>query len=141
MFKLTILLLAFAQVLVTQAQTPCPLAADTTPKCETSDGSPVVSNCQQAVAQSAASGLICENINSASSACSTHVTVSTCKIDSCSAVHVSLAANPPDLTCCSDFLQKILDTCQSNSKVGGQIVPAGCLTGIDDALRVQFSHS
>src|SRR5262245_19574005 len=129
MFKLAILLLALAQALVTQAQSSCPLAADTSPKCETSNGSPLVSDCQQAVAQLAASGSACENTNSAGSACSTLVKVGTCKIDSCGAVHVSLLSNPPSPTLCSDFLQKILDTCQSNDKVGGQIEPAGCLEG------------
>ena len=147
MFKLAVILLASTQVLVSQAlvprllpTVPCATPDLTAPTCETSDGSPLVSDCQAAIAEIAST---CKNGNSVGSKCSTIVTHGTCKIDACGTT-TELA----DGVNCGGYLQSVLNSCQSNGKVGGFLKPASCNRKDGEDIpqaflpyKLQFSHS
>lgn len=106
-----------------------------TPKCETSDASPLVNDCQAAL------GLVsgtCRQRNSIGSACTTLVTVGTCKVDVCGYEGAELEAGIN----CGGYLQTLANDCHSNNRVGGYIRPQACnIKGKDQPYRLQFSHS
>lgn len=89
---------------------------DNTPAvCQTSDASPAVADCQQALDQLGSS--TCQNNNGGGSFCTTLVTVSSHKIDTCGNWEDELDAGVN----CGGYLQTILNSCQSTDGcIGGQ---------------------
>ncbi|KAI0750078.1 hypothetical protein C8Q80DRAFT_1353411 [Daedaleopsis nitida] len=113
---------------------------DATPSvCQTSGGSPLVSDCVQALKQLTGN---CEQSNDVGSHCKTQVKYGTCKIDACG----QDGAQIPDDVNCGGYLQTILNDCQSGGRVGGHLVPKICNVDYsypptDPDYWLQFSHS
>ncbi|KAI0750091.1 hypothetical protein C8Q80DRAFT_1120155 [Daedaleopsis nitida] len=120
---------------------------DTTPpKCETSGGSPLASDCVEALKR--LSGQCVQSNDSRPSQCQTQVTYGTCKIDACGETGAKIA----DGVNCGGYLQSILNECQSGGRVGGYLAPTDCnvqtapleRTQADPAYtgyKLQFSHT
>ncbi|KAI0750094.1 hypothetical protein C8Q80DRAFT_672195 [Daedaleopsis nitida] len=112
------------------------------PQCQTSGGSPLVSDCVEALKRLEGP---CRQNNDAGSFCQTQVSYGTCKIDVCGKVDTRIA----DGVHCSGYFQTILNECQSGGRVGvgGFIEPDGCNVLYDPYVvgfenhRLQFSHS
>ncbi|KAI0741912.1 hypothetical protein C8Q80DRAFT_1274260 [Daedaleopsis nitida] len=108
-------------------------------RCETSGGSPLVSDCVEALKQLNPE---CKQSNSGYSHCKTQVKVGTCKIDVCGQSGGEIA---PGVNC-GGYLQTILNECQHDGLVGGYIKPDECNVEYTEAnsvhdYRLQFSHS
>ncbi|KAI0741661.1 hypothetical protein C8Q80DRAFT_1346843 [Daedaleopsis nitida] len=114
--------------------TPC--TETNTPLCQTSGGSPLVSDCNRAIQQLGTSH--CKQTNSNGSHCQTITSYGTCKIDACGKHN----AQTVDNIFCAYYLEKLRDTCQSNGRVGGLFQPTSCnVNPATDDYRLQFSHS
>jgi hypothetical protein len=136
MFKFALIALALAL----GAQAWCDIPDETAPTCQISEGSPTVSDCQDAVDK--LSGIdLCLATNGSGSRCVTVGKSGSCKIDACSnKVNVGFA-QPGD---CRMFLNNIIGSCQSKGKVGGFVQPEDC--SLDSPLagsgyKVQFSKA
>ena len=114
----------------------CSSPDNTPPVCQTSNGSPVIGDCQAAISQLSGQ---CQVTNGAGSDCSTLVTVGTCKIDACGDDNAELL---PGVNC-GGYLQNILNTCGSNNLVGGLLSPASCNVenSPNNNYRLQFSRA
>ncbi|KAI0741617.1 hypothetical protein C8Q80DRAFT_145882 [Daedaleopsis nitida] len=106
------------------------------PTCETTLGSPLVADCQEALKHLATR---CNQSNAYKSSCTTQITVRTCKIDVCGPNGSQIL----DGVNCGGYLQTILNHCQWNGRVGGYILPAVCnvFTPYLGDYKLQFSHS
>jgi hypothetical protein len=133
MFNLAVIFIAILQATLALAVCPTP---DLTPAvCETSGGSPTVSDCQAAIGKLSGS---CHQFNNVGSFCTSIVTVGTCKIDVCGFPGAELE---PGVNC-GGYLQTILNSCQSGGLVGGHLNPADCNVQFRDSpYKLQFSHS
>ncbi|KAI0750079.1 hypothetical protein C8Q80DRAFT_1120144 [Daedaleopsis nitida] len=109
-------------------------------ECQTSGGSPMVSDCVEAIKRLTGD---CLQHNNYGSHCTTVSQHGTCKIDVCGqpAALLDRSLN------CGGYLQTILNDCQSGGLVGGYLEPDVCnvwwngTPGPDDFYRLQFSHS
>ncbi|KAI0757442.1 hypothetical protein C8Q80DRAFT_1265368 [Daedaleopsis nitida] len=111
-------------------------AEGNSPVCQTSGGSPLVSDCQQAVNLLGASR--CQQTNGwpTGSHCQTITKYGTCKIDACG------KHNAQTQILCNYYLQDMLKFCQSNGLVGGQYKPTSCYVDPEtDDYYLQFSHT
>ncbi|KAI0741666.1 hypothetical protein C8Q80DRAFT_1123506 [Daedaleopsis nitida] len=120
----------------------CPSPDDVLPICETSLGSPKLSDCQEAVNQlgdGSTQGWCKQSNNYGSSKCQTVVRYRSCKIDVCGDPDVALE----DGISCGGYLQTVLNHCNWNGLVGGTISPKYCNVkgGNYNEYRLQFSHS
>ncbi|KAI0750088.1 hypothetical protein C8Q80DRAFT_1343997 [Daedaleopsis nitida] len=113
--------------------------------CETSGGSPLVSDCVEALKRLSGQ---CVQSNGGHSYCKTEVAYYTCKIDVCG----EPAARIADGVNCGGYLQTILNDCQSGGRVGGYLAPADCnvqtasqgpspTDSSYQGYRLQFSHT
>ncbi|KAI0750122.1 hypothetical protein C8Q80DRAFT_1353435 [Daedaleopsis nitida] len=123
----------------------CEKPDTTQPECQTTGGSPLVSDC--VVALKRLSGQ-CAESNGGYSQCHTQVQYGTCKIDACGVWGLGILEGVN----CGGYLQTILNNCQSGGRVGGYLEPEGCnieqyATDSDTFwsepkdYRLQFSHS
>ncbi|KAG9226228.1 hypothetical protein CCMSSC00406_0005139 [Pleurotus cornucopiae] len=124
---------------VTSTLAVCDPPDDTAANCETSDASPLVSDCQIAI-QNLGADNQCLNTNGFGSECTTVTTHGTCKIDACSIGNTFGLQKGVD---CGGYLQTILNQCNSNGRVGGTLFPMLCnqAQGFDVSYKVQFSHA
>ncbi|KAI0746607.1 hypothetical protein C8Q80DRAFT_782071 [Daedaleopsis nitida] len=111
------------------------------PKCETTGGSPLVSDCVEALKWLGSS--TCYQGNSERSWCTTRVTFGTCKIDACGDESAEMA---PGIHC-GGYLQTILNDCQFGGRIGGYLIPQKCNVRVPGRVegsgnyKLQFSHS
>ncbi|KAI0741693.1 hypothetical protein C8Q80DRAFT_1123527 [Daedaleopsis nitida] len=118
-------------------------------KCETSGGSPLVSDCQHAIDQLPDGS--CQQGNKYGSHCTTMTHYGTCKIDVCGS-HLTYLNQAAHVSC-KQYVQNLLGGCKSGDLVGGQVFPGDChVVYKGDAIvdptytnwnhyRLQFSHS
>ena len=133
MFNLALIAIAIVQA--TSALGQCSTPDLTAPVCQTSSGSPKVSDCQAAIEKLSGP---CHQSNDVGSYCTSLVTVGTCKIDVCGFPGAQLDSGVN----CGGYLQNILNTCQSGGLVGGYLNPATCNIAFhDQPYKLQFSHS
>ncbi|KAI0746611.1 hypothetical protein C8Q80DRAFT_782356 [Daedaleopsis nitida] len=110
------------------------------PKCETTGGSPLVSDCVEALKRLDNQ---CLQGNDQGSWCTSLVKFGTCKIDVCGDNGAQIASGIH----CGGYLQTILNNCQSNGLVGGYLIPQKCnvrSAGGGEGTgnyKLQFSHS
>jgi hypothetical protein len=133
MFNLALIAIAIVQA--TSALAKCSTPDLTAPVCQTSGGSPKVSDCQAAIEKLSGP---CHQSNNVGSYCTSLVTVGTCKIDVCGFPGAQLDSGVN----CGGYLQNILNTCQSGGLVGGYLNPETCNIAFrDQPYKLQFSHS
>lgn len=116
----------------------CPDDRAAHPKCETTGGSPLASDCQIALGQISDQ---CQQISDGFSQCTTVARHGSCKIDVCGERWTSLQRGIN----CGGYLQAVLNSCKSGGRVGGQISPSACNInypsyGGHGPYRLQFSR-
>ncbi|KAI0751775.1 hypothetical protein C8Q80DRAFT_1065714, partial [Daedaleopsis nitida] len=112
------------------------------PKCQTSGGSPLVSDCVEALKQLDGGHSQCRQSTDLGSYCKTQAAFGTCKLDVCG----EYGAKLQDGVHCGRYFQTMLNACQHGGLVGGYLEPDDCninygpLTAFK-IYRLQFSHS
>ena len=108
------------------------------PTCETSGGSPLTSDCLQALQSLGENHCKQTNTWPAGSHCQTVVKVRTCKIDVCGDNN----AQTTDNVFCAYYMGQIYNVCMSGGRVGGHIRPNSCNVKPETSnYKLQFSHS
>ncbi|KAJ6549747.1 hypothetical protein B0H19DRAFT_853120, partial [Mycena capillaripes] len=121
----------------------CDPPDETPANCETSAGSPLISDCQTAIEQLGTNNR-CLNTNQFGSECTTITSHGTCKIDACS---IGATFGLQEGVNCGGYLQTILNSCGGSGdaagRVGGTLFPAQCnqAQSFDVNYKVQFSHN
>ncbi|KAJ6608261.1 hypothetical protein B0H10DRAFT_1921132 [Mycena sp. CBHHK59/15] len=138
-----ILLAATAVSTFSSVFAACDPPDNTAPTCQTTAGSPLISDCQVAIEQLGTNNR-CLNTNMFGSECTTITSHNTCKIDACS---IGATYGLQQGVDCGGYLQTLINSCAGSGdaagRVGGTIYPALCnqLQNFDVKYKLQFSHN